>query len=595
MLVPKTDTPQVRVQASSRLVRLEVRRMPPDPRLASLTNCTLSQYSTTAVTHWSPAYAIYRCFPSCQISIYHNLTSQQHHISAVGPSNHQYQQSLTASMDIKSSRPEYNRSHTPRADHRSNTPINPRRKFHRRGTGDSTNQPDNSSEDESKSIMSDDSSHELDDFDSDEDVESGLPTEERRKFLRNQRRANNLSSRIAGTTNHLSQEEKKEADKNVLRKLATNAALICAWYFFSLSISLYNKWMFSADNLDFHFPLFTTSLHMVVQFLLASIVLLIFPSLRPTTVKGTDAGPTKPLLTPLFYLTRLVPCGTTTSLDIGLGNASLQTITLTFYTMCKSSVLIFVLIFAFLFRLEHPSLKLILIILSMTSGVVMMVFGETAFQLGGFLLAISASFFSGFRWAITQILLLRHPATSNPFATMFFLAPIMFVTLFVIALFSETPSAVIIGLQLLAAKLGTAKAVLLMFVPGMLAFCMIASEFTLLQRTNVVTLSICGIFKEVVTIGAAGIVFHDKLSVVNILGLVVTIVAIAVYNHMKITNMRKESREKMVKKEEDPGIESYEEEPARQPLIDGEDDTPRKRSNSGGHGKSANRARKVSR
>ncbi|KAK5085378.1 hypothetical protein LTR05_004662 [Lithohypha guttulata] len=450
--------------------------------------------------------------------------------------------------------------------------------------------------------MSDSSEHELDAFDSDDDVESGLPTEERRKFLQKQRRRNDLESRIAGVAGRLSQEEKKEADKNVLRELGANAVLIGLWYFFSLSISLYNKWMFSSDNLNFHFPLFTTSLHMVVQFLLASTVLLIFPSLRPTTATPHDKhAPPKPLLTPIFYLTRLVPCGTTTSLDIGLGNASLQTITLTFYTMCKSSVLIFVLIFAFLFRLEQPSLKLILIIFSMTTGVVMMVFGETAFQLGGFLLAISASFFSGFRWALTQILLLRHPATSNPFATMFFLAPIMFVTLFTIALFSEGPSEVVVGLQLLAHNLGTAKAVLLMFVPGVLAFCMIASEFTLLQRTNVVTLSICGIFKEVVTIGAAGIVFHDELSVINISGLLVTIVSIACYNYMKISKMRKEARESLSKKDEGGNTardDAYVEEPAREPLMKNsgheEDTTPRKRSNSTSQPGSSSRTRKAS-
>lgn len=350
--------------------------------------------------------------------------------------------------------------------------------------------------------------------------------------------------------------------------------------------------MFSPENLNFHFPLFTTSLHMVVQFLLASLVLLIFPSLRPAVKnRPDDLNPSdKPLLTPLFYLTRLVPCGTTTSLDIGLGNASLQTITLTFYTMCKSSVLIFVLIFAFLFRLETPSIKLILIILTMTLGVVMMVFGETAFQLGGFLLAISASFFSGFRWALTQILLLRHPATSNPFATMFFLAPIMFVTLFIIALFSEGASSVVVGLQVLANDVGTLKAILLMFVPGVLAFCMIASEFTLLQRTNVVTLSICGIFKEVVTISAAGIVFHDELSVINVSGLLVTIVSIACYNYMKITKMRKEALEAVGKKESAVVVgesERFREDAgsSRQPLMgrDGhrDDEAPRKRSASG--------------
>lgn len=323
----------------------------------------------------------------------------------------------------------------------------------------------------------------------------------------------------------------------------------------------YNKWMFGSKDLNFHFPLFTTSLHMVVQFILSSLILLVFPSLRPSTSKpyhdphklSSESSPIKsfegrPLITPLFYITRLIPCGSTTSLDIGLGNASLQFITLTFYTMCKSSVLIWVLIFAFVFRLEKPSFKLIAIILSMTLGVIMMVFGETAFNLAGFMLAISASGFSGFRWALTQILLLRHPATSNPFATMFFLSPIMFVTLFTIALFSERPTAVLLGLQRLVVHEGLPMTVALMLVPGLLAFCMIASEFTLLQRTNVVTLSICGIFKEVVTIAAAGIVFHDKLSFINIVGLIITIVAIAYYNHIKIIKMREEARARLEKK-----------------------------------------------
>ena len=219
--------------------------------------------------------------------------------------------------------------------------------------------------------------------------------------------------------------------------------------------------------------------------------------------------------------------------------------------MCKSSVLIFVLTFAFLFRLETPTLKLTAIIVTMTLGVLLMVYGETAFHALGFALAMSASFFSGFRWALTQILLLRHPATSNPFATLFFLSPIMFLTLFVIAMFAEQPNAIITGIHLLVAKEGTTKALLLLFIPGTLAFCMIAAEFTLLQRTSVVTLSICGIFKEVVTISAAGIVFHDELSAVNVSGLLVTIACIACYNYLKVSKMREDARKKLEKRDDD--------------------------------------------
>lgn len=308
--------------------------------------------------------------------------------------------------------------------------------------------------------------------------------------------------------------------------------------------------MFSRDDNDnevFPFPLFTTSLHMAVQFTFSSLILLFIPSLRPQAPASTSGSPeaeSRPIFTKWFYFTRLVPCGTATSLDIGLGNMSLKFITLTFLTMCKSSALAFVLLFAFVFRLETPSVKLIVIIATMTVGVVMMVAGETAFNAVGFVLIIASAFFSGFRWGLTQILLLRHPATANPFSTLFFLTPIMFVSLLIIALAVEGPSEIVVGLTALVDAHGLGSGILLLIFPGVLAFCMISSEFALLQRSSVVTLSICGIFKEVVTITAAGVVFHDKLTTVNVTGLVVTIGSIATYNYMKISKMRAEAQHK---------------------------------------------------
>lgn len=190
----------------------------------------------------------------------------------------------------------------------------------------------------------------------------------------------------------------------------------------------------------------------------------------------------------------------------------------------------------------------------MTVGVIMMVAGETAFNALGFILVISASFFSGFRWALTQILLLRNPATSNPFSSIFFLAPIMFVSLLVIALPVEGISSLFERLSELFDVRGVPLGLGILLFPGILAFLMTTSEFALLQRTSVVTLSICGIFKEVVTIAAAGIAFHDHLTMINLAGLLVTIASIAAYNWLKIVKMRREARmtvEAQRRKEED--------------------------------------------
>lgn len=403
---------------------------------------------------------------------------------------------------------------------------------------------------------------------SDEDEEAGLTKRERKKHRRQKHKATSPSARImAGSADVQAAEESKLVSASMLKNIIINAILIGLWYTFSISISVYNKWMFSdtGKGLDFHFPLFVTSVHMLVQFSLASAVLFFIPRFRPSynpaadpdepayqhldgnESEGTESkaphtnSKQQPLMTKWFYLTRISPCGAATALDIGLGNFSLRFITLTFYTMCKSSVLAFVLLFAFLFRLETPTWRLCLIIFFMTVGVVMMVTGEAAFEARGFILVMSASFCSGFRWSLTQILLLRNKATSNPFSSIFFLTPVMFLVLFVLALPAEKPAAIIAGIKDLSQNQGGFKSVLLILFPGTLAFAMVSAEFALLQRSSVVTLSVCGIFKEVLTISAAGIVFGDELSPINVSGLVVTIASIAAYNYLKFSKMRRDA------------------------------------------------------
>jgi len=66
----------------------------------------------------------------------------------------------------------------------------------------------------------------------------------------------------------------------LVRRLLINSFFILLWYFFSLLLSLYNKWMFAPAHLNFPFPLFVTSLHMVMQFLLSGLTLWIFPKFR---------------------------------------------------------------------------------------------------------------------------------------------------------------------------------------------------------------------------------------------------------------------------------------------------------------------------
>lgn len=72
-----------------------------------------------------------------------------------------------------------------------------------------------------------------------DDEETGLTGKDKGKRKNKRRRNTLLDQRIAGEVKVvISDEEKKEADQNVVRKSLINGLLIAMWYVFSLSISI---------------------------------------------------------------------------------------------------------------------------------------------------------------------------------------------------------------------------------------------------------------------------------------------------------------------------------------------------------------------
>lgn len=144
--------------------------------------------------------------------------------------------------------------------------------------------------------------------------------------------------------------------------------------------------------------------------------------------------------------------------------------------MCKSSSLIFVLLFAFLFRLETFSLRLVGVISLIFVGVVLMVATETHFVLPGFLLVMAGSALGGFRWALTQLLLRsKKMGFDNPAATLYWLAPIMGLTL-VITTFIVDGWTKIFGSHHFVGQ-EALRTMFFLISPGIVAFCMVLSEF----------------------------------------------------------------------------------------------------------------------
>lgn len=241
---------------------------------------------------------------------------------------------------------------------------------------------------------------------------------------------------------------------------------IGGWYFTSITLAIYNKWMFSpiGHGLGVEFPILLTSIHQLTLWLLSYIYIKIrdrrkyYESLtfqenniQLHTFNKIDSNSIisknnynnntsssnnssnnnlishrdsrKPKSTWNFYFKFILPTAIATAGDIGLSNLSFKFIPLTIYTIIKSSSIAFVLLFSCMFKLEKFRWRLTGIVSIMFVGVIMMVYKpshkhvdnndidedeETRKLLIGSFLVLSSSCLSGLRWVYTQLILRKH-------------------------------------------------------------------------------------------------------------------------------------------------------------------------------------------
>ncbi|KAL9835029.1 solute carrier family 35 member C2 isoform 4-T4 [Geothlypis trichas] len=177
-----------------------------------------------------------------------------------------------------------------------------------------------------------------------------------------------------------------------LGRAALAAPLVLLYYGFSIGITFYNKWLMKS----FPFPLLVTLLHLLLIFALAALA---------RALERCRSGRPRAALSWADCLRRAAPAALSTSLDIGLSNWSFLYVTVSLYTMTKSSAILFILLFSLLFKLEEMRVTLLLVVLLIAGGLFMFTYKSTQFNAQGFVLVLCASFLGGIRWTLTQILM----------------------------------------------------------------------------------------------------------------------------------------------------------------------------------------------
>ncbi|WVZ68840.1 hypothetical protein U9M48_017728 [Paspalum notatum var. saurae] len=340
--------------------------------------------------------------------------------------------------------------------------------------------------------------------------------------------------------------------------------LIACWYTLSTCLTLYNKEMLGKHMWKFPAPFLMNTVHFTLQ-AVASRVIVLFQH------DGLEGGASK--MSWRDYLLRVVPTALATALDINLSNISLVFITVTFATMCKSASPIFILLFAFMFRLEKPSFSILGIMLIVSVGVLLTVAKETEFNLWGFIFIMLAAVMAGFRWSMTQILLQKEEyGLRNPFTLMSHVTPVMAVVTAIISIVMD-PWHDFRASHFFDSSAHIIRSSLLLLIGGALAFFMstvelslrhcyhlfllvmclslikgfvtvsvdlqVLTEYVLVSVTSAVTVTVAGIVKEAVTILVAVLFFNDPFTWLKGLGLAIIIFGVSLFNIYKYKRFKK--------------------------------------------------------
>lgn len=295
---------------------------------------------------------------------------------------------------------------------------------------------------------------------------------------------------------------------------------IIFYYTFSISLTFYNKWMLR----DFPFPLFATMFQALLTF--------IFTALIREIISFTRKAPLIHLSGPV-YVKNVLPTSISAAYEIGLSNWSFQFITVSLYTMCKTTSVIFILVFAVILKLEKFSLSLIGIVLFISTGLFMFTYHSTAFSIYGFILVMVAAVLSSFRWTTAQFLVQKADiGLDNPIDVLYHVTPVISLCLFPLAFMFEGTG---LATSLAAFRAKTFPdallSVTLVFVSSLFALALGIAEYLMVQRTSSLTLSISSVFKEVITLYIAINWFNPSsdLAPLNIIGMVICLSGICLH------------------------------------------------------------------
>ena len=289
------------------------------------------------------------------------------------------------------------------------------------------------------------------------------------------------------------------------------AAAVVVWMFLNITIGNLNGWILKRHA--FAYPVMLTSIHMVVCWICSGIALRL-DMFRPRSAVSSAT------------LRKVACLSVTFCLSVTCGNVALRFIYVSFAQMVTAASPLFTMALMFVAVGKRYSRTATLSMVPMCGGVMMCTAGEINFHLLGFGAVIAATLLRGIKSILQQRLLQSPEERLDSMSLLYHMSGPSVLILGVIS--AATEHAAFHDERLYAPE--AARLWGLILLSGGVSFFLNLANFVVTKYTSAVSLQVLGNVKVVLSILVSLLIFNNKVSEFSVLGSVITLLGVAMYN-----------------------------------------------------------------
>ena len=278
------------------------------------------------------------------------------------------------------------------------------------------------------------------------------------------------------------------------------------------------------NDLDFHYPASLSSLGVLFSWLISWICVHI---LKIVKLEYWD------VMTPNFYLTRILPISLFQVLTLLFGNWVYLYLSVSLIQMLKSFTPAMVMVLTYLFRISKPTRYLILSTLCICFGTSLTSIGSIQYSFIGFVFMFAAEFFEAIRLVLIQTLLGSAGWSFSVMEGLYWISP---------ASLFWTWLVVIPVIELKELRDGNALEIALgnieyLFLAGLLGFSVNVMGYFVIRTSGALMLKILSTIRNLGVIMYSVFILHEIVTMEQFFGMIISLGGFIAFNYLQMNKL----------------------------------------------------------